>query len=129
MEQISDYTFDRGKGFGYSVLTVWKGPKMYSAVVLSETGKGHQRKEMRGRDWEGLCLRGMAIIERLPRSKLVLIDSWGRPIPFKVRTEDDEIKDIVRESGILVDIRKNIVFGPEYQIGGPDENGGRSTLL
>ena len=125
MKFFGSYTFDRGTG--YSILDAWEGPKMFSATVTSETGEGFIRREVREKDPQRLFFRAMAIIKNLPGTKLVLVESEGEPFPWRVRTEEDEIRESVEEfkrTPHWAELRKNIAFGPRYQAGIGSTDGG-----
>lgn len=122
---FGDYTFDRGTGF--SAFTVWEGPRMFRAVVFSETEGGTQRREIRDRDPQKLYIRAMAIVGQASGTKLVLVESEGEPFPWRVRTEEDEVREFAQDFLRTMhgrELIKNIAFGPEHKLGPGDENGG-----
>lgn len=124
---FGSYTFDMGTG--YSTFTVWEGPKMFRAVVFNETDAGYQRREIRDRDPQKLFIRMMAIIQGASGTKLVLVEEDGEPFPWRVRTEEDEVREFARDFLRTMhgrELIKNIAFGPEHKLGPEYENGGEN---
>jgi len=101
---------------GWAAFTVWQGPRVYTAIVVVDRDKHLTRKEMRDKDFEKLCYKAMAVITKYSRDP-VLVISDGRPLSFKVRTEDEEIKEFaqnfLREHPEIILAGR---FGPELKV-------------
>ena len=114
-EYVGSYDFDLRPG--WAAFTIWRGPKTYRAILIVDRDKRYYRKEMRGSDLETLYYRAMAIISRYSRNP-ILVESSGRPLPVKVRTEDEEIREwakaFVREHGIGKIFHPSVFLAKEY---------------
>lgn len=95
-EFVGSYTFNNGDCF-----TVWKGKKQFKSRIGLLCGikkhKGTEEafKEIHDTDFGKICLRSMKLIAKNqePGYKLVLREFEGVKIPFKVRDDEDEIRE------------------------------------
>lgn len=114
-ERISSYQLDLNPG--YAAIEIRKGPRVYSSTIwIDKKESPLSRRELRGRDFERIAYRSMAVVNRYT-SNPVLIESRGKPLPFKLKTEDEEIEEIAR--GFLrehPDIYLGAAFGREYEV-------------
>lgn len=124
-EFFGTYQFDRG--VGYSSIDVYEGPKQFRAVIVNE-GETPYRREIRDKDPQKIFFRAMALVEHAKRTKpLTMIIEEGERFPWRTRTEDDEIEEFVEgfmRTPAGQEIRKNVKFGPEHELGAEYTNGG-----
>lgn len=98
------YAFARG-----SYITLKKGPKYWNAevsVYREDALDGmHHRFKLRGKDRESVALKALGRLRSTTGKRPVQIDlAHGDSYPVEVRTEDDEIEDVVSHTMERIDL-------------------------
>lgn len=119
-EYLGSWLFNRGQE-----VTLWKGSKAYRVSVQLMNSTGNPFKYLVGRDDERLLYRAVAMVARdvaKDGQHLVLVEQEGASLPFKIRTEDEDLQEFLEDlkkelPKMLGSVRGNILVEglPEHK--------------